>query len=164
MKKLFLIRHAKSDWSDTSLNDFDRPLNKRGLREAPFMAKLLKNRDEKPDLIICSPSNRTKQTLEYFIKELEYKKDEVVFKEKLYVASFDNLLKIIRNIDDSYEIVCLIGHNPGICDLVNYLLGKSFENIPTCGIVQINFDVKKWVDISKNNSELIFFKHPKMYQ
>lgn len=144
------------------MEDFLRPLNERGLKDAPIMAKILKNQDIKPDLIICSPSTRTKQTLEYFIKELDYK-DEVVFEKSIYEAPFENLLKVIKNVDDKNKIVFLVGHNPSICHLTNYLVDENFENIPTCSIVEINFDTKEWEDISKKNSKLISFIYPKLY-
>lgn len=163
MKKLVLIRHAKSDWSNPLLEDFLRPLNKRGEKNAPFMAKILEKKDIKPDLIISSPSIRTKQTLEYFIKQLNYK-DEVRFEESIYEAPYENLLKVIKDIPNIYKTVFLIGHNPSLCDLTNFLVDKSFENIPTCGIVEIDFDVKNWKDISKENSNLISFEYPKKYQ
>ena len=163
MKKLVLIRHAKSDWSNPFLDDFLRPLNKRGKKNASLMAKLLKEKNIRPDLIISSPSLRTKQTLEYFIKELSYD-DEVKFEESIYEVPYENLLKVIKDIPNIHKTVFLMGHNPGLCDLTNSLIDKSFENIPTCGIVEINFDVKNWKDISKENSNLISFEYPKKYQ
>lgn len=163
MKKLILIRHAKSDWSNPLSEDFLRPLNKRGKKNAPLMAKVLKEKNIRPDLIISSPSIRTKQTLEYFIKELNYN-DEVRFEESIYEAPYENLLKVIKDIPNIHKTVFLMGHNPGLCDLTNFLVDKSFENIPTCGVVEIDFDVKNWKDISKENSNLISFKYPKKYQ
>ncbi len=104
MRELILIRHAKSDWSKILLDDFERPLNKRGEKNAPFMAKILKKEIQKPDLIISSPSFRTKLTLEYFLKEFEYK-GEVIFEKSIYEAPFENLLKAIKNIDDKYKTI-----------------------------------------------------------
>ncbi|MDN5129533.1 SixA phosphatase family protein [Aliarcobacter butzleri] len=162
MKKLVLIRHAKSDWSNPFLDDFLRPLNKKGKKNAPLMAKLLKEKNIRPDFIISSPSIRTKQTLEYFIKELNYN-DEVKLEESIYEAPYENLLKVIKDIPNIHKIVFLIGHNPGLCDLTNFLVDKNFENIPTCSIVEIDFYVKNWKDISKENSSLISFEYPKKY-
>ncbi|KLD98760.1 SixA phosphatase family protein, partial [Aliarcobacter butzleri] len=125
--------------------------------------KVLKEKNIRPDLIISSPSLRTKQTLEYFIKKLNYK-DEVKLEESIYEAPYENLLKVIKDIPNIYKTVFLIGHNPGLCDLTNFLVDKSFENIPTCGIVEIDFDVKNWKEISKENSNLISFEYPKKYQ
>ncbi|WP_418185559.1 SixA phosphatase family protein [Aliarcobacter vitoriensis] len=162
MKKLVLIRHAKSDWTNPLLNDFDRPLNKRGLKDAPFMAKILNKKCLNPDLIISSPSIRTKLTSEYFIKEFKYK-ESIVFEESIYEAPFENLLRILSNTDDKYKTIFLIGHNPGLNDLSNFVLNDFKENIPTCGILEIDFDIEFWKDISKENSKLICFEFPKKY-
>ncbi|MEN5386513.1 histidine phosphatase family protein [Aliarcobacter skirrowii] len=163
MRELILIRHAKSDWSNPLLDDFERPLNKRGEKNAPFMAKILKKEIQKPDLIISSPSFRTKLTLEYFLKEFEYK-GEVIFEKSIYEAPFENLLKVIKNIDNKYKTIFLIGHNPGLNDLANFLLGSFEDNIPTSGVLKIDFDTNSWKNISKDNSKLIFFKYPKMFE
>lgn len=163
MRELILIRHAKSDWSNPLLDDFERPLNKRGEKNAPFMAKILKKEIQKPDLIISSPSFRTKLTLEYFLKEFEYK-GEVIFEKSIYEAPYLNLLKAIKNVDDKYKTIFLIGHNPGLNDLANFLLGSFEDNIPTSGVLKIDFDTNSWKNISKDNSKLIFFKYPKMFE
>lgn len=162
MKELILIRHAKSSWSNPLLEDFERPLNKRGAKNAPFMAKILKQKEVNPDLIISSPSKRTKDTLDFFIKEFDYK-GEIIFEESIYEAPYINILKVIKNIDDKHKTIFLIGHNPGLNDLSNFLLGEFKDNIPTCGTVKIDFDVKSWKDIGKENSKLVFFEFPKKY-
>lgn len=162
MKELILIRHAKSSWKDSSLDDFDRPLNKRGKKNAPFMAKRLKKKGFKPDLIISSPSLRTKLTLDYFLKEFKYKKD-VNFEDSIYEAPYENLLNVIRNVPNSVNQLFLIGHNPGLNDLSDFLLGGFYENIPTSGVLKIVFYTDSWKDISKNNSKLEFFEYPKMF-
>jgi len=162
MKQLVLIRHAKSSWSDPLLDDFDRPLNKRSLKDAPFMAKLLRKKGLKPDLIVSSASLRTKLTLEFFIKEFDYK-GKLIFERSIYEAAYKNLLKIIKNVEKRYKTLFLVAHNPSLNDLADFLLGNFEENIPTCGIVQIDFDVENWSDISKNNATLICFEYPKKY-
>ena len=162
MKELILIRHAKSSWSNPLLEDFERPLNKRGAKNAPFMAKVLKQKEVNPDLIISSPSKRTKDTLEFFIKEFDYK-GEIIFEESIYEAPYINILKVIKNIDDKHKTIFLFGHNPGFNDLVAFLLGRFEENIPTCGVLKLNFDTNYRKNISKDNSKLIFFNFPKKY-
>jgi phosphohistidine phosphatase len=162
MKELILIRHAKSSWKDSSLDDFDRPLNKRGKENAPFMAKRLKEKGLNPDLIISSPSLRTKLTLEYFLKEFKYKKD-VVFENSIYEAPYENLLNVIKNVPNSVNQLFFIGHNPGLNDLSDFLLGEFYENIPTSGVLKIVFYTDSWKEISKNNSKLEFFEYPKMF-
>ena len=162
MKELILIRHAKSSWSNPLLEDFERPLNKRGAKNAPFMAKILKQKELNPDLIISSPSKRTKDTLDFFIKEFDYKR-EIIFEESIYEAPYINILKVIKNIDDKHKTIFLFGHNPGLNDLADFLLGRFEENIPTCGVLKIDFDTNYWKNISKDNSKLIFFNFPKKY-
>ena len=162
MKELILIRHAKSSWSNPLLEDFERPLNKRGAKNAPFMAKILKQKELNPDLIISSPSKRTKDTLDFFIKEFDYK-GEIIFEESIYEAPYINILKVIKNIDDKHKTIFLFGHNPGFNDLADFLLGRFEENIPTCGVLKIDFDTNYWKNISKDNSKLIFFNFPKKY-
>ena len=162
MKELILIRHAKSSWSNPLLEDFERPLNKRGAKNAPFMAKILKQKEVNPDLIISSPSKRTKDTLDFFIKEFDYK-GEIIFEESIYEAPYINILKVIKNIDDKHKTIFLFGHNPGFNDLTDFLLGRFEDNIPTCGVLKIDFDTNYWKNISKDNSKLIFFNFPKKY-
>lgn len=166
MKELVLIRHAKSSWKDTSLNDFDRPLNKRGKNDAPKMAKFLRKMiGHSPDLIISSPSKRTKLTLDFFLKEFDLEKskdDNIIFEESIYEAPYTNLLKVIKNINEDKNIVFLFGHNPGLNDLTNYLIGNFKENIPTSGILKINFDINLWSEIEENSGKLEFFKYPKI--
>ena len=163
MKKLFLIRHAKSDWSNPLLKDFDRGLNARGLKDAPFMGKLLKDKNIIPDLIISSPALRTKLTIEILLKEMTLEQ-EIIYDESIYEAPFLNLKKVVDMIDDQFNIVFLVGHNPGLCDFVNSLCNESFENIPTCGIVELDFNTNFWSNISKENSKLISFEYPKKYK
>ena len=114
-------------------------------------------------LIISSPSIRTKQTLEYFIKEFNYN-DEVKLEESIYEAPYENLLEVLQKIDDRFKTIILIGHNPGLCDLTNFLCEEYFENIPTCAIVEIDFNTNSWNEISKKNSKLISFEYPKKYK
>ena len=111
MKTLYLIRHAKSSWKDITLDDFDRPLNQRGKKNAPFMGKLLKQREVKPDLIISSPAKRAKCTANIIAREIGYTKD-IVFEPKIYESNLVSLKNVIYSIDDKYNTVFLFGHNP----------------------------------------------------
>lgn len=162
MKKLFIIRHAKSDWSDDSLNDFDRPLNKRGFKNAPFMGKLLKKKSVKPDFILSSPANRAIETAQIIAKKVGYKKT-ISTNPDIYEAESKTLEKIIGDIDDKKKIVFLIGHNPGLSDLIS-ILSKMDENIPTCAVVEIGFNTNSWKKISKKNSKVISYEYPKKYE
>lgn len=162
MRQLILIRHAKSSWSNPSLDDFDRPLNKRGKRDAPFMAKLLSEKKIYPDIIISSPAKRTKLTAFEFAERLGIGSDDIQWNNKLYLASLTTLLKILKQLDNNIKTVFLVGHNPGLTDLQNFLCKEEIDNIPTCGIVSMKSD-KKWSEISSKDFKLDFFEYPKKY-
>jgi len=159
MKKLYIIRHAKSSWSDEKLDDFERPLNKRGKENAPMMGARLGERGVMPDIIISSPAKRAKTTAEIIAKEIGYKK-KILFDENIYEASVDKLSKILRMIDDKNRTVFLVGHNPSLNELAYKLAGFN-ENIPTCGIVEIEFKCRKWAEIAPANAKLVMFDYPK---
>jgi phosphohistidine phosphatase len=161
MKKLYLIRHAKSSWKDISLNDFDRPLNKRGKRNAPFMALKLKEKNIYPDLLLSSPANRAKTTAKYFKEKYDFK-EKIVLDDSLYHASNAEMEAIVKNIDDKYNTVFLFAHNPTINTFVeNYV--DIYDNVPTCGIVGIEFDTDRWSDFTFSVAELVMFDFPKNY-
>lgn len=160
-KKVYLIRHAKSSWKDAAIDDFDRPLNKRGRQNAPFMAELLKERNIMPDIIISSPALRAKTTAQAIAETLGY--TNILFLDDVYEATKETLQKILRGLDDSYKVVFLVGHNPSLGELAQHLTGLE-ENIPTCGIVEIEFTCKKWADINPQNAKLSMFDYPKRYE
>lgn len=162
MRRLILLRHAKSSWSDPTLDDFDRPLNKRGRRDAPFMAKLFKNKNIIPDIIISSPSERTKLTITEFIETLNYDKRNLRWDKQLYLASATKLLGIIKNLNENYSTIMIVGHNPGLTDLQNILCKDKIDNIPTCGLVCMKTHFN-WKDIEADCFELEFFEYPKKH-
>ncbi|MFA6190829.1 MAG: histidine phosphatase family protein [Sulfurimonas sp.] len=159
MKKLYIIRHAKSSWEETSLSDFERPLNKRGRADAPFMGSKLKEKKVIPDLIFSSPALRAKTTAEIIAKKVEFKK-EIVFDENIYESSVSELHKIVSEIDDKNRVVFLFGHNPSLNMLAQNYLDFN-ENIPTCGVVEIEFDCDSWSEISAENARFVSFDYPK---
>ena len=165
MKTLLLVRHAKSSWDNFTLSDFERPLNERGKTDAPKMAKRLRKRNIKVDAFISSPAKRAKKTAEYFIKEFDRDKDEIIFISSLYDASVSDFNAAIKSIDDKYDRVALFSHNPGITQLANELVaGAEIDNMPTCSIFAVQGDVEKWKDFSKVKKEFLFFDYPKNQQ
>lgn len=162
MKKLFIIRHAKSDWDNPQLDDYDRPLNKRGKTNAPFMGKLLAEKGIQPDLIIASPSLRTMTTAELIAKEVGYIK-AITPNQYIYEAYVSALQEIVQYIYDDNDTVFLVGHNPGVSALA-YMLCDLKESVPTCAIIEIEFDCNSWMDVSKANSKLISYEYPKKYE
>jgi phosphohistidine phosphatase len=161
MKKLFVIRHAKSSWNYPDLDDIDRPLNKRGKRNAPEMGKRLSVKGVKPDLLITSPAKRAASTAKKIAKALSYPKDQIVIDQNLYHGTNQEVIDVIRNASDKIGTLMIFGHNPGFTELVNHLSGSSIYNIPTCGIAEIGFDIQSWKDIDKIKGKLIDFDYPK---
>lgn len=159
MKNILLLRHAKSSWKNKGLNDIDRPLNKRGLKDAPLMAERFASMNILPDLIISSSSKRTSITVEYFRKVLTHKY-EFIITEQLYLANSDELLEILSNVDEKFKVVMLVCHNPGITDLANILGNKFIENVPTCGLVGLSYN-GLWSEIVHKSVDLMFFDYPK---
>ena len=131
MKTIHLIRHAKSSWKNPSISDFYRNLNERGLRDAPFMAKELKKLAYQPDYILCSPAKRTTKTAEFFAEKLNFNQNNIYFEQRIYAASLKTLLEILNEVPSQYNNIALIGHNPAITQLSNYLTNDYIDNIPT---------------------------------
>lgn len=160
MKKLIIIRHCKSSWSDLNLNDFDRPLNNRGVQDGNLMSKELSKKIDKVDLLFSSSSKRTRLTADFFIEVINIKK--INFMDELYHSSSENIINILKKISSTKKSVMVIGHNPGLTDLVNKLTSINLYNLPTCGVAIINLNIKNW-DLINNFSEydLEWMKFPK---
>ena len=161
MKKLYIIRHAKSSWSDLTLSDFDRPLNERGERDAPRMGKRLKEKQITPDLLLSSPAKRAIATAEYIAHAMNYPIQNIKTDRKLYHADEDGMLNIVKSINNKHDEVLIFGHNPGLTEFVNRLTNSKIENIPTCGIAACTFHADSWNLITWNSGELKFFDYPK---
>ncbi|MDH3237888.1 MAG: histidine phosphatase family protein [Deltaproteobacteria bacterium] len=165
MKTIILVRHAKSSWKDSRLKDFDRPLNKRGKRDAPFMGKKLKDRQIMPDLILSSPAKRAKKTATSIAEEIGYPKKKIRYDDKMYHSGARALLEIVRNQDDGHGTIMLFGHNPDFNDLADMLLKqKPGYNIPTTGVFCIRFPVDSWRKVQEGKGETVFFDYPKRHQ
>lgn len=162
-KTLYLIRHAKSSWDNTSLSDHDRPLNKRGKRDAPFMAKVLRKKGIKPDLIISSTALRALDFAKIIAEELDYSRKKIIATKDLYMADERKMLEILRSADDSLNTVFIIGHNPYITEFANSLCNHNLDNIPTSGIFCIEFHVKKWNEINPGTGKFVSFDYPKKF-
>ncbi|MEM1135011.1 MAG: histidine phosphatase family protein [Bacteroidota bacterium] len=163
MKTLYIVRHAKSSWKDESLDDYDRPLNKRGKRDAPFMGEKLKEQKILPDLIIASPAKRANATAKILAKKMGYKVDDIKWKKNVYDAFTEDLLEIVRAQKDTVNSLMLVGHNPELTSLSNHLTEFKIYNIPTTGISCIRFLGDKWSEIQPKSGEHIFFDYPKRY-
>jgi phosphohistidine phosphatase len=160
MKKLLIMRHAKSSWSDAHLSDHDRPLNKRGKRDAPLMGRHLLNEDLVPDLIISSSAKRALATAERVAMSCEYEGGIEVTRD-FYHADSDTYLERLRNVADSGQSVLIIGHNPGMEELLVELVGV-WERMPTAAIALVEFSIEHWNQLDNNiTGELINFWKPK---
>lgn len=163
MKTLYLMRHAKSSWKEPDLRDYERPLNKRGNRDAPFMGNLLKEKGIRPDIIISSGATRAYTTATIISGQLEYPIKQIIIEDRIYDASAGELIDIINSIEDSNNFAMLFGHNPGFTMLSNYLSDKRIDNIPTSGFVTIQFDLNSWSDVELGSGVLTDFEYPKKY-
>lgn len=164
MKQLILVRHAKSDWGDASLSDFDRPLNERGKKDAPEMARRLKEKKIEIDAIISSPAKRAAKTAKAFAEILDVKKKNFVFKEDLYLASPETFYKVIAEADYGFDNIAVFSHNEGITYFANQLTDARVDNIPTCGVFAIKVKCDNWKDFRAAEKEFWFFDYPKSAQ
>jgi phosphohistidine phosphatase len=165
MKQLIIVRHAKSSWDNPLLADFDRPLNNRGEKDAPRMAKKVRDQSITPDMIITSPANRALTTCKAFCHTLRIPEDRIVIEKKLYHASEDQILSFLKTLKDhprdKEEVVMIFGHNPGLTEFTNSLLNEDIENIPTCGVVGGTLSIPSWKEIKWGCGEMEFFHYPK---
>jgi phosphohistidine phosphatase len=159
MKELYLLRHAKSSWDDSSLDDFDRPLNERGKKAAPIMGRVMREKNLKPDLILCSPSKRTKQTAKHVINASKLK-SEITYDERIYEASTADLIELLKAQDAKLESILLIGHNPGIESLLTNLTGAN-ETFPTAALAKIVLEIEKWKGIKDGAGSMDWILRPK---
>jgi len=163
MKKIYLIRHAKSSWKDATIDDFERPLNGRGKRDVAFMGKRLKMFEVMPDLIYTSPAKRAEKTAKEIAKEIACDKKKIKLNDTLYEGSYESYLDLIHTIDDHYSSIFIIAHNPTITEVGERLSGAILSNIPTCAIVCISFDVESFKEITEESGHILFFDYPKKH-
>jgi len=163
MKRLYIIRHAKSSWANNQLSDFDRPLNDRGNRDAPIIGEVLKNKKVKPDLVISSSAKRALTTAKILSDIIGYPIENIEESYEIYETTTQNLLDVVNDIDDINNSVILFGHNPGFTRLANLLGDKYIENLPTCAVAEIELDVDSWEDVGIDSGKLVSFEYPKKY-
>jgi phosphohistidine phosphatase len=167
MKTLLLLRHAKSSWDDDSLPDHRRPLAPRGRRAAPAVAEHLRRLDVLPDLVLSSTSQRTRQTIELALEELD--EPMVEFDEALYLAGPSQMLRSIRATDDHVDTLMMVGHNPGMHEIAIALTDRDPSTaaarldakFPTAAVAVVEFDVDRWEDVGPGLGRLAHFVRPK---
>ncbi|MCA6073960.1 SixA phosphatase family protein [Fulvivirga sedimenti] len=161
MRSLLIFRHAKSSWDYPNLDDFDRPLNKRGGNDAPEMGARLKKSGYFPDLMISSPAKRAIDTCIAVAEAVGYPKKAIKKDERLYHASSGEILEILKKTDDLWLNVAIFGHNPGLTSFANYLNNTSIYNIPTAGMIMSDLDISSWKNIAFGKGIMRFFDFPK---
>lgn len=159
MRTLYVLRHAKSDWGDESLRDFDRPLNHRGRKAAKTVGHEMSDRGIRPDLVIASPAVRAKETVEHMLEglggDLRVNEDR-----RIYEASTGTLMDIVRNAPEDSEHLMVVGHNPGFQDLVVALSEpcalreEAGEKFPTGALAEIRFSIDRWSEIAPGTGQL----------
>ncbi len=168
MKNLILMRHAKSSWKDRSLDDHARPLKKRGRKAAPVMARWLAARGLAPDVVLCSSAQRTRETLE-LMREAAPSLPEPEISGRLYEAGPDALLGALKALPDSCRTALLLGHQPGLGELLRLLaarlrtpdLGRAFEKFPTAAVAVLEADIPAWAELGPDRADLAAFAAPR---
>lgn len=166
MKRLYLLRHAKSGWTDPEQDDYERTLSPRGRRAAPLMGRYMQNLGYAPSIALCSPAQRTRETWAYIDAALECETVEDLQPE-LYLPEPRTLFNTIREIDDTHSSAIVISHNPGILTLALGLLGKGirsanpFGKYPTAALAVFDFDIDSWAVLQVGRGTLIGYTRPK---
>jgi phosphohistidine phosphatase len=161
MRLLTLVRHAKSSWAYEALSDFERPLNERGRRDAPMMAARALQLFGKPSRLVSSPALRAISTAQLFAHGLGLDPHEIVLRPRIYEASADTLLDLIRSFDEDDAQVMLFGHNPGLSQFAHRLAHCDFDDLPTCGIAHLALEIAHWRDAVTGCGTLLRHTYPK---
>lgn len=160
MKTLLLIRHAKSSWDSPGLTDFERPLNERGKRDAPEMAKRIKEKTD-IELFVSSPARRAKKTAKIFAEEYGVDKEDIQYVEDLYGAAPDTFSEVVALLSDDYQSAALFSHNPGISEYANTLCNIKVDDMPTCAVFAVQAQCESWTEFAEAGKQFLFFDYPK---
>jgi len=161
MKKLTLVRHAKSDWHSASATDFDRPLNARGKKAAITMGERLAASDSAAELLVSSPAKRARKTARLIARMLDYREKQIDYREDIYEARLDTLIDLLHDLDDSTEEITMIGHNPGFSELGRWLNNAAPAWLPTCGMLVLTLPINSWSQAEEGCAEILVFDDPK---
>jgi phosphohistidine phosphatase len=159
MKSLYLLRHAKSSWKEPGLQDFDRPLNNRGREAAPLVGKFIQKSNLRIDLLLSSPATRARQTAA-LVKEAAGLSAELLYDERIYEADAARLLDVVKQAADSADALMLVGHNPGMEELLELLTGEG-QPMPTAALACVSLDVEKWSKVRAGAGHLEWLVRPK---
>ncbi len=156
MKTLYMMRHAKSSW-DYDVPDEERPLNERGLRDAKLVGKELRKLIKPVDKVMCSPAKRAHSTAQIVLEQLEISKDIFFLENDLYDFGGQKVMEAIKNCNDEINTLMIFGHNHAFTSIVNFLGSERIDNLPTAGVVGIEFDTDHWNDINVGKNLLSIF-------
>ena len=156
MKNLYLLRHAKSSWDDFALKDFDRPLSTRGIQDADLMGNYFKSKRKGLDLVLSSPSKRTKETLDHFFNKTS---QNIIFNETIYHSSIQNIYSVIKDVENNISSLMIVGHNPSMHEFSESFSGQFIEKFSTCGLASFEFD-NEWVNVCESSGTLTELKIP----
>ncbi|HTK39137.1 MAG TPA: histidine phosphatase family protein [Pyrinomonadaceae bacterium] len=159
MRVLYVMRHAKSSWAETDLADFDRPLNDRGQRDAPFMGNVMRDNGYVPDIILSSPAVRARETAR-LVRQGGELNSELASDDRIYEASPQTLRQVVSEINDKCPSAMLVGHNPGIEGFIRYLTG-TLEPMPTAALAVIELNAASWSSVAANSGKVIKIIRPK---
>ncbi|NNE99859.1 MAG: histidine phosphatase family protein [Pyrinomonadaceae bacterium] len=159
MKTLFVLRHAKSSWDYPELADFERPLNKRGKKAAPFMGDLMRRKGLIPEFILSSSAKRAKQTAKLVKASAEIEND-IHFDRQVYGASTNTLLHIVGEFENGHSSAMIVGHNPGFEGLVE-VLGGEYQRMPTAALAVIELEIDTWHETAAGKGILVEILRPK---
>lgn len=163
MKTVYFVRHAKSSWQDMSLPDHDRPLNKRGKRDAPYMAEQMLTMELRADLMLTSSARRARATARFFRKSQDLPKERLLVDKRLYHASIETVLQVIQELPDDLHVIYLFAHNPGLTYIANHFSTKMIDNVPTTGIIKVVSQSMQWINFDPNSAVMKAFYYPKMF-
>lgn len=162
MKNFLLVRHAKSSWSNPSLEDKERPLNARGQRDGPFMAGHCRRQHLIPDMIYSSPATRAQLTARYFHNEFSHEVKAFFTESSLYFGSEADWLHLINEVEETTHMPAFFSHNPTITYFANLFTANITDNIPTCGVVHIISTSDTWQDVDYSNAHVANLYFPKL--
>lgn len=162
MRRLTLVRHAKSDWKNSDLKDFDRPLNRRGMRQAPQVARQLAAQQVRVDLMVTSPAVRALETARIFARALDYPLRRLKQDERLYLAKPKDILEVVRGVGSRVRHLMLFGHNPGLSEFAQALVRDSdLDELPTSAVYSVELDIRSWPDARLGDGLNPSLIHPK---
>jgi len=160
MKTLYLVRHAKAGWHDPAMADFDRPLTKRGHKQAEEMSRHLRKKGVAPERLVSSPASRALETAEIFADAFGIEQREIVQKIEIYEGGIDALAAVVRSLADEENTAMLFGHNPAISAFAGWLTGQRAEAMDTCGVAKIELHCEHWQDTAEGSGRLAWYEYP----